>query len=352
MAKVLLFTDIHIHPHKRSQERLNDCLQVLEWVFETAKNEKIKTILFGGDLFHDRQKIDVFTYQKTFEILLKWLPTNHFHLYLVLGNHDLWFNEQTSISSVMPFSSLPNCTIIDKPTRYKIEGAFWDFIPFTHDPINAVDLLQKQEGEFQYALGHLAVDGAILHGSSIADVAIEHDGEMVKIGTSIFKKYKKVFLGHYHCQQILQPNIEYIGSPLQLSFGEAFQDKHIIIFDCNNANIKYINNDFSPRHLVIKPEDTDKYDLEKNFVRIIVENISGADLIDMRKQISQDRNIGSLEIRQQKKSLEKELIDNAKSILFKEDEMIEQYVEKVGDNGLDKEKLIRIGKLICEREIK
>ena len=108
MSKVLIFTDIHINPHKRSQERLKDCLQVLDWVFETAKNEKIKTILFGGDLFHDRQKIDVYTYQKTFEILMKWLPTNQFHLYLVLGNHDLWFNEQTSISSVMPFSSLPN----------------------------------------------------------------------------------------------------------------------------------------------------------------------------------------------------------------------------------------------------
>ena len=32
--------------------------------------------MFGGDLFHDRQKIDVFTYQKTFEVLSKWLPTN------------------------------------------------------------------------------------------------------------------------------------------------------------------------------------------------------------------------------------------------------------------------------------
>lgn len=351
MGKVLIFTDLHIHPHKRSQERLNDCLKVLDWVFETAKNEKIKTILFGGDLFHDRQKIDVYTYQRTFEILSKWLLTNQFQLYLVLGNHDLWFNEQTSISSVMPFSSLPNCTIIDKPTRFQIENAYWDLIPFTHDPINSVKILEDQDGEFQYALGHLAVDGAILHGSSIADVAIEHDGEMIKIGTSVFQKYKKVFLGHYHCQQILEPNIEYVGSPLQLSFGEAFQDKHLIIFDCKDAKIKYVNNIFSPKHLVIKPEDMDKYDLDNNFVRVVVDDISGADLIDMRKQISKDKQLGSLEIRQQKRSVEKQLIDDAKSILFKEDEMIEQYVDKVGTNGLDKEKLIKIGKFICEQEI-
>jgi len=72
----------------------------------------------------------------------------------------------------------------------------------------------------------------------------------------------------------------------------------------------------------------------------------------MRKEISKDKDLGSLEIRQQKRNIEKQLIDDAKSILFKEEEMIEQYVDLVGTNGLDKEKLVKIGKLICEQEIK
>ena len=146
--------------------------------------------------------------------------------------------------------------------------------------------------------------------------------------------------------------IEYIGSPLQLSFGEAFQDKHIIAFDCDDAKIKYITNNFSPKHLVLRADEIDKYDLSKNFVRVIVESLSGADLIDMRKEISKDKDLGSLEIRQQKRSIEKQLIDDAKSILFKEEEMIDQYVDLVGTNGLDREKLVKIGKLICEQEIK
>ena len=92
--------------------------------------------------------------------------------------------------------------------------------------------------------------------------------------------------------------------------------------------------------------------MTKNFVRVIVESLSGADLIDMRKEISKDKDLGSLEIRQQKRSIEKQLIDDAKSILFKEEEMIDQYVDLVGTNGLDREKLVKIGKLICEQEIK
>ncbi len=351
MGQVLLFTDIHIHPHKRRNERLEDCLEVMDWVFKTAQDRKIKTILFGGDLFHDRQKIDVYTYQKTFEVMKKWLTKNIFKLYLVLGNHDLWFNDQTSISSVTPLSSLPNVEIIDKPVRLNIENHSWDLIPFTHDPVYALKLLEENEENAEYALGHLAVDGAILHGSSISDVCIEHDGEMVKISPPLFKKYKQVFLGHYHCSQILEPNLEYIGSPLELSFGEAFQEKHIIVFDGDKSNKEYVINDFSPKHLVLKPNEIENHDLNKNFVRVVVDDISATDLLDMRKDISKDKNIGSLEIRQQKRKFDSEAIDNAKAIIFKEDEMINQYVDIVGCGDLEKEKLIKIGKMICEKEI-
>lgn len=69
MSKVLLFSDLHLHPHKRSLERMTDCLKTVDWVFETAKKHNIKSILFGGDFFHDRQKIEVYTYQQAFKTL-------------------------------------------------------------------------------------------------------------------------------------------------------------------------------------------------------------------------------------------------------------------------------------------
>ena len=42
---ILLFSDLHIFPHKRKNERLEDCLEVLRWVFKTARDEGIKNIL-------------------------------------------------------------------------------------------------------------------------------------------------------------------------------------------------------------------------------------------------------------------------------------------------------------------
>ncbi|RTK95644.1 MAG: hypothetical protein EKK64_06195 [Neisseriaceae bacterium] len=351
MGKVLLFSDLHIHPHKRKNERLEDCLKALEWVFEEAVKNGVKTVIFGGDLFHDRQKIEVYTYQRTFETLKKCL-TKDINLYLLLGNHDLWFNDKTDVSSVYPLSSLPGVRVISKPERLMLEDSYWDFIPFTHDPINTLEELKKLQGKQEYAIGHIAVDGAVLHGSQYSDVAIEHDGDMVTISPKLFKDYKHTFLGHYHAEQRVTNKVEYIGSPLQLSFGEAFQEKHIILFDGETGEKKYIKNTFSPVHLIIPIEDKDKYSLEGNFVQIKVENLGSTDLLSMKKDILNNNNIGSLEIKQSKKKIDENVIQDARSILYKGEIMLSKFIEENPSQGLDKDILLEIGKQICQKEPK
>ena len=69
---ILLFSDLHCYKHKRSEDRLHHCLEVLEWVFLTAKERNIKDVVFGGDLFQDRSVIDIMTYNLTFKILKKY----------------------------------------------------------------------------------------------------------------------------------------------------------------------------------------------------------------------------------------------------------------------------------------
>lgn len=346
---VLLFSDIHVHPHKRSDKRLDDCLTALDWVFTTAKKEKITNILFGGDLFHDRQKIEVYTYQKTFEVFQKWMKQNIFNVYLLLGNHDLWYNENTSISSVVPLSALPNIHVIAQPSRIEIDGHNWDFIPFTHNPIEAIEQLKKLHSTTEYALGHIALDGAVLHGKQYSDVSIEHDGDMVSISASLFDHYRHTFLGHYHAEQRVNKKVEYIGSPLQLSFGEAFQKKHLIKFDGTTGEKVYIENDFSPKHFVINYEDREKYPLEGNFVQIKVEDIGATDMVAVKKQLQENNQFASLEIKQQKKIMDEHIIRDAKAILYQGEEMLTRYAEQVGHENLELEKLLAIGKKICEK---
>ena len=199
----------------------------------------------------------------------------------------------------------------------------------------------------EYALGHIALDGAILHGSQHSDVAIEHDGDMVAISASLFDAYKYTFLGHYHAEQRVNKKVEYIGSPLQLSFGEAFQKKHIIIFDTDKCELEYVENNFSPKHLVINYSEKDKYQLEGNYVQIKVDDIGATDLVNVKKEIMADKTLASLEIKQQKKLLQEHIIQDAKAILYKGNEMLARYADQVGHEGLDREKLLAIGQQIC-----
>lgn len=349
MSKILLFSDIHIHKHKRSEDRLHHCLEALEWVFQTAVEQKVKDVVFGGDLFQDRSVIDVMTYHLTFKVLEKYCSklTN---LWLLLGNHDMWFHDKWDISSVEPFSAIDGITFIDKPCTLEIAGSKVDFLPYTHEPLDHLKKLQKglkNRKEHKTLVAHLAVDGAQLNTlhNTRSDVIIEHDGEMTRVDADSFTGWDKVWLGHYHGQQKAGPVVEYIGSPLQLNFGEAFQHKHIIVYDLEDGKTEYIRNKFSPQHFIIPESDLDKYDVQKNFIRLEVSDVGSVDLLELKKEV-QRMKPGSLEITSVEKKGQEHIIEDAKAILYKEDEMLERYVEQVDVIGLDKNMLIEIGKLI------
>lgn len=381
--KALLFADAHIHPHKRSTERLDDCVKALEWVFQTAIDRKIETILFLGDLFHDRQKIDVLTYQRTFEVFEKYLckmgkevehfESSHyappFEIFLLLGNHDLFHYQKWDISSVNPLRQLPGVVVVDRPCALRIggnsDGHLVGFLPYTHDPIEDLKTVEKDWKEHSNSTdkkrkrvlcGHCAVDGAVwnIRAGTMSEVNIEHDGDMIRVGPEVFDEWNRTFLGHYHAEQKLNKKVEYIGSPLELSFGEAFQKKHILIYDFDTQESEYVNNNFSPKHLIVKQDELDHYKLEGNFVRVEVDDITSKDVVDLRRELVE--KVGTLEIKQAAKN-EEHVVLEAKAILYKEDEMLEKYLNQVeipevgeGDKKkpLDKNVLLEIGKQICQ----
>jgi len=352
MAKFLLFSDIHIHAHKKSQDRLYDCLKTLDWVFETAKQHKVDAVLFGGDLFHDRQRIDTLTYIETYNVLEKYQNEN-FKIYLLLGNHDLWFSSKWSVSSVKPFRALKNVEVIEETCSKEICGIKWHFMPYTHNPVVEMEKLSPHP-EDVYFLGHLAIDGAKLNSAgTVSDVIIEHDGDMTVVGCGMFDKYKRGFLGHYHSAQKLTPVLEYIGSPLQLSFGEAGDDKNIILLDSATDTLKYIENTFSPKHLHIHENELEGYDksqLEKNFVCLISEEQDQHQTKKNMTKVIEELKASSVQVKKQNKKQEEHAIADAKLLLASEDRLLEQYVEQVKDLQLDKQKLLDIGHKIMRHE--
>lgn len=356
--KILIFSDLHIHPHKKSSERLDDCLEALDWVFRTAKKRKISNLVFLGDLFHDRQKIDVLTYQRTFEVLHRHLSGGEFSLTLLLGNHDLWHNQRLDVSSVNPLRTLPGVKVVDSPSVHEISDGTEDFhmgfLPYTHSPAEDLNKVEKEwkslvkDDQRRILGGHIAVDGALwnLRHGTLSDVSVEHEGDMVRVGPEIFRRWQRVFLGHYHAAQKMDDTVEYVGSPLQLSFGEADQTKHIVVYDTLQDSMEYIVNDFSPKHLIVNEDQIEESDLKGNFVRLEVENLASSHVHKVRDELVNSKGVSTLEIKQRAVN-EAHVITDAKAIIRNEDEMIERYVEQAAPEGLDRDTLIKVGTEIC-----
>lgn len=342
MAKFILSADNHIAQHKRSILRLYNCIDSLKWIFETAKQRNIKNVILAGDLFQDREKIDIIAYHLTFDIIYKYCSEG-INLWILLGNHDLWFYEKWDIHSIRPFAAIENLHVIDKPCTLEIEDTKFDFLPFTHNPIQYINDLNSE-----ILIGHLAIDGAKLTGNNYADVIIEHESEMTRVRSDLFAKWKKVFLGHYHEAQKIG-NIEYIGSPLELTWGEADSEKHIIEFDSIDFSIKYIVNDFSPKHILLKEEDIDGNKiLRKNFIKVLMNgDLSSTEILQKRKKIEK-LSPASLEIILSKQIENEHFVEDAKSIMYDLDKMLEEYINSVNVDNLNKDTLLEKGKKVIQ----
>lgn len=353
MPKALLFTDLHIHSHKDSVDRLQDCLKILNWVFEQATENKVDHVLFLGDLFHDRSKIDVLVYLRTFEAFMQNMISNKpaFDMWLLIGNHDMYHKEKWDVNSVKPLTAIPNVHIVAEPSTINIGGLDIDFCPHTENPIRELEKLKKGRSKesLRLLLGHMAVHGAKLNKlyGTKSDVLVEYDNDMVAVGVECFTGWEQVFLGHYHGAQELNEHVEYIGSPLQLTFGEAFEDKHIVILDLETLEKKYINNTFSPKHYILPPSEIQSYDLKDNFVRIVMDGMSAKELVDLRKEIVDKHHVASLDFKQKERKVEEEqaMIEDAKSIMDNEEEMVESYMKNKGvPAGMDSARLLACGK--------
>ena len=354
MSKALLVSDLHIHAHKQKTDRLYDCLKVLDWCFKTAIENKCDYVLFLGDLFHERAKIDVLNYLKTFEIFMKYAD-QPIEIYLLVGNHDMYHKESWDVNSIKPLTALKNVHIIEKPTTLNIDGRNIDFLPYIENPIESLRELKKgrDKEDLTLLLGHMAVHGAklnTLYGTT-ADVVVEYDTGMVCVNPSIFDDWQMTILGHYHGAQHLNEKVEYLGSPLQLSFGEAFEEKHIAIIDLKTLKKKYIVNEFSPKHFILGKELLNNYNLENCFVRVVIDDLPAKELMELKTDLLDNKKVASFDFKKKEKKEEDQIdVEKARSILFNQDEMLEKWIDASPlPSNLDKQKLLEIGKNIISK---
>jgi len=244
MTKLVSFTDFHAHIFEDyanpDDEFVNDRfraqMETLQKVFDIAR-EHNAPLLFCGDLFHKRAKLDDVVFTAVFDI---FASNEDVRVYMIRGNHDSRTNATVTHHWLKPFSHLKHVTVIDTPRKVFVphdDGDFFIYgIPYSDDTaylkqkINEFADYASTEEDPGVLAAHVGVDG-----SETGKYSHRLEGAF-KIGDLRPDVFTYVALGHYHKRQFLGGlyNTFYIGNTIQTSFSDEGQDKGVMLIDLEN----------------------------------------------------------------------------------------------------------------------
>lgn len=210
--KACLFTDIHFGLRGNSVQHNELCLEFIEWMIEEAKQSGTKTAVFLGDYFHNRAVINISTMNYGLRGL-SMLNDYFDDVYMLVGNHDMYYRQKRDVTSVKFAENFPNIHLIDEIT----ETNDCLFVPF----LVGDEWKQLEQNTSKYVFGHLELPGYKLN--SLVEMP-DHGKET----EDSFSRCEYVFSGHFHKRQYKTlstgAQIHYIGNPFPHNFNDAWDD--------------------------------------------------------------------------------------------------------------------------------
>ena len=154
--------------------------------------------------------------EKMVEILSQIAP-----LFLIIGNHDRP-NNSNFLTNEHPFNAMKkwkNVYIVDVPISHTFGEYKFSFVPYVAPGrlFEAIEKLNEDINSFKCAFMHQEILGAKM-GAIVSEVGDKWDLE-----------YPLAISGHIHDYDVLQPNMIYIGTPIQQTYSESVH-KTVSIF--------------------------------------------------------------------------------------------------------------------------
>jgi len=336
--KFLIFSDLHLHPHQQNWRRVDDGLNILDWIHKTCIEQDIKTVFFLGDFFHTRDKLYTMVMSKAIRKMDIFSKSN-IEIIMLVGNHDLPLKNTTKHHNLSMF--LNQFKIVDGPCVWEGNKANIYMLPYIESIDKTKWALQeieklREKNKVNMLFGHFDIFSAKMGNTvSLSPFGLKPD--------QLSKNWDYVISGHYHSYQKIRQNVWYVGSPLQQNFGEVGQTKGIIIYD--NGNFSFYENTFSPKFVDVHENNFTEEEVRGNFVRLFISDLSKVD--EIRNTLVYE--MGALKVADVKPIVEGENAifdkkwDNKKDIAMLADEWVDR-----SEVSLDKSKLKLLGKDIIK----
>lgn len=299
MDKICLIGDTHFgrkaeHPliKKHIKEGQRD---FFDHLINELNYRGIKTVLFTGDVHDTRININVealVTTKRLFQTKMK-----DFDIHIILGNHDMYYENDYDITSLELFEDIPNVTVYRDGVQVKeFLGKKWYMFPWIINSreekvvefLNKMSEKSREVRQNRVLFGHFEMFGINMEGKSYSTFGLDPNLYM--------NAASNVFSGHYHGQSHTKKgddNLYYLGSPYPMTFANANQSHGVWILD-ENMEIEYLENNISPRFIDVW--DTDDIDsietLENSFVRLyICDNLTSEEEFEIRLKIENKKPI-------------------------------------------------------------
>lgn len=253
--KCIVTSDIHLGISRNDTIWLNQAQSFFDFVITECHSRNVDTLCILGDFFHDRKNLYLATLDVALDISNR-LRQNNINVKYIIGNHDMFYKSDMSVSPLYIFSEFENIQIIKEPTIIDNIG----FVSWTND-INI---------DAEYLFGHLEINSF-----PMANNRLFYGSSVFTYNISDFQRYKRVITGHFHTPSTRE-NITYLGSPYHLTFNDVDSDRGIYYFDSDDDTFEFIKYNQSVKFVYVSSEDEVIEDnIRNNIVKLIFEKDYG-----------------------------------------------------------------------------
>lgn len=269
--KIIILGDLHLGARNNSEIMMYHQSKFFEFLFKYCKDNNISTILQLGDCFDSRKNINLRALQFSFETLFDKLEQNNIDFYTIIGNHDVFYKETLDItSSDLMLRNYDKVHVYDQPETVGFDGISFDLIPWICNENREAITKYIENSKSSYTIGHYEINGFKVFNDTM------FEGGMTD--KQLFKNYKQVFSGHFHLKS-QKDNITYVGTPYQLNWSDANDNKGFIVFDTKDESWNYVYTNQNYYHYITYDDshpglntDLNKVQMENSFIKIIVKN--------------------------------------------------------------------------------
>ena len=219
------YSQDNLDKETRLPRTLSDIINTLENMIKYCISNSIETIIVGGDLLHGKSIIYSIAQSCLLDLFRKYQEINFI---VIDGNHDLSGKSKKVVSALKSIDKELNVYRIGKYLEDKDNSIL--YVPYSYNMSNII-----MNNKADYLISHFGLNEGMLNSgiSVVSDLSIN----------DLSGKYSTVLLGHYHKpQKIIRKDVKlyYVGSPIQLDWGEKHEEKRFLVVDTEENKIESI----------------------------------------------------------------------------------------------------------------